>query len=124
MKALAWSERRDCSILRWNSSSKSMADQGRIARQLSEANQRFNSCQGTHFFDYEIRPSIGEAGTYFYHSHVLFQAVSVAGPLIVEEASGSPPYEYDEEKMFFVSEFFNKTDEPIVEGLTAPTFKW
>ncbi|KAF2155411.1 multicopper oxidase [Myriangium duriaei CBS 260.36] len=79
-----------------------------------------------HFFDYELRPSIGEAGTYFYHSHVQFQAVSVAGPLIVEEASGCPPYEYADERTIFFSEVFNKTDDEITAGITASTadFIW
>jgi FtsP/CotA-like multicopper oxidase with cupredoxin domain len=36
-----------------------------------------------HFFDYELFVPIGMAGTYFYHSHVGFQATSVTGPLIV-----------------------------------------
>ncbi|GAM83067.1 hypothetical protein ANO11243_010530 [Dothideomycetidae sp. 11243] len=80
----------------------------------------------SYFFDYEIRPQIGEAGTYFYHSHVDFQAVSAAGPLIVEEASGRPPYQHDGERIFFLSELFNKMDEEIMAGLTAPSteFIW
>ena len=79
-----------------------------------------------HFFDYELRPQIGEAGTYFYHSHVGFQAVSASGPLIVEEADGRFPYEYDEERMLFLSELFNNTDKQIAQGLTAPLaqFLW
>jgi L-ascorbate oxidase len=77
-----------------------------------------------HFFDYEIRPAIGEAGTYFYHSHVLFQAVSAAGPLIVEEASGHPPYIYDEERVLMLSEFYNQTDEVIVDGLIGSPFRF
>ncbi|KAF4624129.1 hypothetical protein G7Y89_g14045 [Cudoniella acicularis] len=41
-----------------------------------------------HFFDYKILVPIGMAGTYFYYSHVGFQAVSAAGPLIVDEQVG------------------------------------
>ncbi|KAJ9257400.1 hypothetical protein DTO207G8_2154 [Paecilomyces variotii] len=77
-----------------------------------------------HFFDYEIRPQLGEAGTYFYHSHVDFQAVSVAGPLIVEEQSQEPPYAYDGEKTLFLTEFFNKTDKMILDGLTKPAAQY
>lgn len=36
-----------------------------------------------HFFDYELHVPIGMSGTYFYHSHVGVQALSVTGPLIV-----------------------------------------
>lgn len=84
--------------------------------------------QPNHFFDYEIRPNIGEAGTYFYHSHVEFQAVSAAGPLIVLEAPGQKsPYVCDAEKTIFISELYNKTDSNIVKGLTATPqsqFSW
>ncbi|KAJ4149869.1 hypothetical protein LMH87_010647 [Akanthomyces muscarius] len=44
-----------------------------------------------HFFDYEVLPEVGYAGTYFYHSHVGFQAVTAAGALIVESTE-QPPY--------------------------------
>jgi L-ascorbate oxidase len=82
--------------------------------------------QPGHYFDYEIHPQVGEAGTYFYHSHVGFQAVSVNGPLLVEEESGCPPYQYDEERIFLLSDYFNKTDEQITSGLVQPVpgFIW
>ncbi|QIW98575.1 hypothetical protein AMS68_004093 [Peltaster fructicola] len=78
-----------------------------------------------HFFDYEIRPDIGEAGTYFYHSHVDFQAASVAGGLIVKEASGRTPYKYDDEKILLLSETFNKTDGDVIAALrNQPQLIW
>ncbi|MCJ1455006.1 hypothetical protein MMC28_005359 [Mycoblastus sanguinarius] len=76
-----------------------------------------------HFFDYELHPEAEDAGTYFYHSHVGFQAVSAAGPLIVEDAS-APPYSYDDERVFFLSDIFNKTDDVIEQGLQANPFTW
>ena len=79
-----------------------------------------DSIKPRHFYDYEIHPQVGEAGTYFYHSHVDFQATSAAGPLIVEEASGNSAYDYEEERTLFVSELFNKTDAEIVSGLAEP----
>jgi FtsP/CotA-like multicopper oxidase with cupredoxin domain len=73
------------------------------------------------YFDYEIWPKVGEAGTYFYHSHVGFQAVSAAGPLIVEEEHGkSPPFTYDEERIMFISELYNKTDSMTETELLRP----
>lgn len=75
-----------------------------------------------HFFDYEIRPNIGEAGSYFYHSHVGFQAVTAAGPMIVREACGKPPYDYDEEHIFMITELYNLTDASIERGLVADPF--
>lgn len=76
-----------------------------------------------HFFDYEVHPEKDDAGTYFYHSHVGFQAVSCNGPLIVEDA-GSPPYEYDEEQIIQLTDYFNRTDDAIETGLTADPFVW
>ncbi|KAL1966534.1 hypothetical protein VTN77DRAFT_4456 [Rasamsonia byssochlamydoides] len=76
-----------------------------------------------YFFDYEVHPDVGYAGTYFYHSHVGFQAVSAAGALIVEETT-PPPYTYDEERVIVLSDFFHKTDGEIEEGLTSETFTW
>ncbi|KAI9800291.1 MAG: hypothetical protein M1833_003405 [Piccolia ochrophora] len=76
-----------------------------------------------HFFDYEIHPKVGHAGTYFYHSHVGFQSVTAVGPLIVQEG-GKAPYEYDEEKYILMTDAFNKTDKQIESGLTATPFVW
>ncbi|KAL9115052.1 MAG: hypothetical protein Q9187_007359 [Circinaria calcarea] len=76
-----------------------------------------------HFFDYEIHPQAGDAGTYFYHSHVGFQAVSAAGPLIVEDAHRGP-YTYKDERTFFLSDLFNKTDSQIQKGLESDPFVW
>ncbi|KAK4497632.1 hypothetical protein PRZ48_010285 [Zasmidium cellare] len=75
------------------------------------------------YFDYEVRPLKDEAGTYFYHSHVGFQAVSCAGPLIVEDA-GPPPYDYDEERIVMLTDYFNKTDHTIESGLVGVPFTW
>ncbi|KAH9868288.1 hypothetical protein J1614_007360 [Plenodomus biglobosus] len=74
-------------------------------------------------FDYEIHPETDDSGTYFYHSHVGFQAVSAAGPLIVEDF-GLPPFEYDEERIVFFQDYFNKTDEAIEKGLVSTPFVW
>ncbi|GIJ91150.1 hypothetical protein Asppvi_010115 [Aspergillus pseudoviridinutans] len=76
-----------------------------------------------HFFDYELCPEVGYAGTYFYHSHVGFQAVTATGTLIVESAQ-PPPYKYDEERIITLSDFFTKTDEEIEQGLTSSNFMW
>jgi L-ascorbate oxidase len=75
-----------------------------------------------HFFDYEINVPHGMAGTYFYHSHVGFQAVSAAGPLIVDDLS--PPYHYAEERIVFLQDMFKATDKAIEQGLVANPLKW
>ncbi|KAL9114957.1 MAG: hypothetical protein Q9227_001200 [Pyrenula ochraceoflavens] len=70
-----------------------------------------------HYFDYEVRPEKGDAGTYFYHSHVGFQAVSAAGPLIIEEQSSQPiPYSYDDEKTLFLTELTGEAGTILVNG--------
>ncbi|KAI4611795.1 hypothetical protein J4E83_008046 [Alternaria metachromatica] len=74
-------------------------------------------------FDYEIHPEVEDAGTYFYHSHIGFQAISAAGPLIIEDF-GPPPFEYDEERIVFLQDYYNKTDEVMEDGLVATPFKW
>ena len=76
-----------------------------------------------HFFDYEVYPDIGHAGTYFYHSHVGFQSVSAAGALIVED-NGTLPYVYDEDKTIVLTDIYNKTDSDIEAGLVANPFVW
>lgn len=76
-----------------------------------------------HFFDYEVYPLESESGTYFYHSHVGFQADTCAGPLIVEDVA-APPYVYDEERIVFLTDYFNRTDTSIEDGLVADPFVW
>ncbi|TVY83420.1 Multicopper oxidase aurL2 [Lachnellula suecica] len=76
-----------------------------------------------YFFDYEIHVPIGMAGTYFYHSHVGFQAVSGTGPLIVEE-HGASPYHYDEDKIVFLQDVFVKDESTIEAGLVASPLSW
>lgn len=75
------------------------------------------------YFDYEIHPSRDEGGTYFYHSHVGFQAGTAGGPLIIEDAE-EPPYAYDEERIVYLSDHFTETDEEIEAGLAATPLKW
>ncbi|KAF7969597.1 hypothetical protein HWV62_26829 [Athelia sp. TMB] len=76
-----------------------------------------------HYFDYQLHLEQGQAGTYYYHSHVDFQAVSCSGPLIIEEKS-QPPYKYDEERLIYLSDYFNETDTTIFEGLVGNPFVW
>ncbi|KAI9834417.1 MAG: hypothetical protein M1819_003028 [Sarea resinae] len=76
-----------------------------------------------HFFDYEVHPQPGYAGTYFYHSHVGFQSVTASGPLIVDEAPNTTvPYNYDEERTLYLQDFYPKTDEQIETGVTSANF--
>jgi L-ascorbate oxidase len=82
-----------------------------------------DTLQPRHFFDYELHPTSNETGSYFYHSHVGFQTVSAVGSLIIEDA-GEPPYEYDEDRLLMLTEYFNKTDDAIVQGLKANPFVW
>ncbi|OAG01952.1 L-ascorbate oxidase [Paraphaeosphaeria sporulosa] len=76
-----------------------------------------------HFFDYEIHPEVGEAGTYFYHSHVGFQTITAAGPLIVKSCEPEL-YEYDKDIIMFQQDYYNKTDATIEKGLLANPFVW
>ncbi|KAI1139100.1 putative multicopper oxidase [Hypoxylon sp. FL0543] len=75
------------------------------------------------FFDYEIHPEVGDAGTYFYHSHMGFQAVTAHGLLVVEDQD-SPPYQYDEDIPVVFADWYMKTDEEVETGLTSLPFQW
>ncbi|KAG9253995.1 multicopper oxidase-domain-containing protein [Emericellopsis atlantica] len=75
------------------------------------------------FFDYEIHPEIGDAGTYFYHSHVGFQQSTAHGALIVRDA-GPAPYDYDDEILLSIGDFYEAEDGEIEKGLLADPFKW
>ena len=75
-----------------------------------------------YFFDYELTIPSGSAGTYFYHSHVGFQASSCSGPLIVEDKV--TPYKVDGERVIHIQELFNKTDATIEQGLQATPLMW
>ncbi|KAK0099391.1 hypothetical protein ONS96_008419 [Cadophora gregata f. sp. sojae] len=75
------------------------------------------------FFDYEIHVPTGMAGTYFYHSHVGFAAVSCTGPLIVQDVK-KVPYKYDEERIVFLQDVFKKDDSTIEKGLISNPLSW
>ncbi|KAI1319964.1 L-ascorbate oxidase [Xylariaceae sp. FL0255] len=75
------------------------------------------------FFDYELHPQVGDAGTYLYHSHVGFQAITARGALIVEDA-GTPPYQYDDDLLFVVGDFYEKTDAVVQSELMSDPFIW
>lgn len=75
------------------------------------------------FFDYEIRPEFGDAGTYFYHSHVGFQQSTAHGAIIVDDA-GHLPYKYDDELLLMLGDFYADSDANIEKGLLADPFAW
>jgi L-ascorbate oxidase len=75
-----------------------------------------------HFFDYEINVPVGMAGTYIYHNHIGFQAVSAAGPLIVDDLK--VPYHYDDEKIIFLQDTFTKNFTSVEQGLIANPLSW
>ncbi|PVI00651.1 multicopper oxidase [Periconia macrospinosa] len=75
------------------------------------------------FFDYEIHPDVGEAGTYFYHSHIGFQQITAAGPLIVKPCE-KEPYAYDEDLVLNVQDYYNKSDTTVETGLLENPFVW
>ncbi|KAL2678514.1 Multicopper oxidase aurL2 [[Neocosmospora] mangrovei] len=76
-----------------------------------------------HFFDYELRPEHGDAGSYFYHSHVGFQQLTAHGALIVHDAK-KPPYRYDDDITLILGDHYVEQDDKIEAGLLADPFKW
>ncbi|KAK2616565.1 Multicopper oxidase aurL2 [Conoideocrella luteorostrata] len=75
------------------------------------------------FFDYQIRPEHGDAGTYFYHSHVGFQQSTAHGALIVLDAK-APAHHYEKDLTLVLGDFYQQDDRGIESGLQADPFKW
>lgn len=77
------------------------------------------------FFDYEIRPEVGDAGTYFYHSHVGFQLLTAHGALVIQEADAQAAAdEYGEDRILMLSDHYTQEDSAIEAGLMADPFRW
>lgn len=49
--------------------------------------------------------------------------MTAAGALIVDE-EGSPPYDYDDERIIALGDVFEKSDDDIEDGLVATPFRW
>ncbi|EQK99814.1 L-ascorbate oxidase [Ophiocordyceps sinensis CO18] len=77
------------------------------------------------FFEYEIRPEVGDAGTYFYHSHVGFQQLTAHGALIVQDQNRSRAEdEHGSDVIVMLSDYYAKEDRDIEAGLLADPFRW
>ncbi|EXJ61590.1 hypothetical protein A1O7_02018 [Cladophialophora yegresii CBS 114405] len=76
-----------------------------------------------HFFDYELHPIASEAGTSFNHSHVGFQAMTASGPLIVMDYH-APPFDYDEEIILQIGDFYLADDHTMESWLTGSPSVW
>ncbi|KAG6014821.1 Multicopper oxidase aurL2, partial [Claviceps citrina] len=78
-----------------------------------------------HFFDYQIRPEVGDAGTFFYHSHVGLQQSTAHGALIVRDA-GRPPHEYrdGDELVMLLGDHYDQTDGEMQAQLLGDPFRW
>lgn len=68
------------------------------------------------YFDYQLVPQAGEAGTYFYHSHIEVQGYTATGAMIVDE-TGPPPYQYDEDRVVFLSDYYAELDEQLLDRI-------
>uniref|UniRef100_D8PTK2 laccase n=1 Tax=Schizophyllum commune (strain H4-8 / FGSC 9210) TaxID=578458 RepID=D8PTK2_SCHCM len=75
------------------------------------------------YFDYEFKLDPGSAGTYMYHTHVGFSVVTAYGALIVEDKE-APPFEYDDERLVVLGDFYYKSDYNLSSGLLAAPFQW
>ncbi|KAI0123766.1 Cupredoxin [Xylariales sp. AK1849] len=95
----------------------------RVYSQIEDKNVTTPIAPGE-YLDYEIRPEVGDADTYFYHSHVEFQSVTAHGLLLVEGANGTTPYEYDDDIPVVLSDCYRNEDEVLEAGLVANPFEW
>ncbi|KAK5072112.1 hypothetical protein LTR64_004110 [Lithohypha guttulata] len=77
------------------------------------------------YFDYAITPHVGDAGSYFYHSHIGMQALTASGVLIVDDIEADPlPYPYDHDISLLFQDFYNKNDSIMEAGLIRNPFQW
>lgn len=68
---------------------------------------------------------MGDAGTYFYHSHVGFQLLTAQGALIVRERDPAPAVQaYGENRILLVSDHYAQENRATEEGLLADPFRW
>ncbi|KAI8147883.1 Cupredoxin [Fennellomyces sp. T-0311] len=75
----------------------------------------------------------GQAGTFYYHAHVNLQDDTVSGPFIVydsEDAWPVPskkikdgPYEYDDERVLFLSEWWHQTEEQRMDYIMGTQYR-
>ncbi|KAI8147901.1 Cupredoxin [Fennellomyces sp. T-0311] len=72
--------------------------------------------QQTYLYDF----TIDQAGTFFYHAHVATHDESLFGPLIVHERY--QPYDYDDERVIAISEWWHQTAEEMTDYLLGPNF--
>lgn len=76
-----------------------------------------------HFFDYEVATETGDAGTYFYHSHVAMQATTCSGPLVVDDCS-SCPFDYDDERILYFQDYLRESDQKMAQDVQGVPYRW
>ncbi|KAA1107916.1 hypothetical protein PGTUg99_009871 [Puccinia graminis f. sp. tritici] len=76
------------------------------------------------YFDYEFQLPDDSAGTYIYHTHHRFQAITGYGSFVIEENGPSPPYKYDGERTLIFSDYYHATDSKIISGLASTPIKF
>lgn len=69
------------------------------------------------YYDYELFAQTGDAGTYYYHSHVGYQGITAVGPLVVRkaaaaEAEAAKNYAGGEHVLLF-TDFMKKTEDQL-----------
>lgn len=57
---------------------------------------------------------VTEAGTYYYHAHSRFHAVTAHGALVVQKNEEKRRLAYDEDKIFVLSEYFHQSLEELL----------
>lgn len=74
--------------------------------------------------DAEVSVPAGSGGTFFYHAHNGVHALTVSGPLIVEDCANETPYHFDDERTFFWHDHFAAEDDTIEKLLAKTPYKW
>ncbi|KAK9721357.1 hypothetical protein K7432_003501 [Basidiobolus ranarum] len=74
-------------------------------------------------FRHEIHLT-NQVGTYFYHAHTSVHGMTAFGALVIEDKNDQPPYQYDEERIVLLSDFYHREDNDIISGLLSTSFRW
>ena len=72
---------------------------------------------------YEV-PVDERAGTYYYHAHNMYQNQFIYGALLVEDPVERKLYNYDEDRILLMSDWWHTEAQKLVEGITSLNFTW
>ena len=66
-----------------------------------------------------------DVGFHYYHGHTsLDRGDGLQGPIIIEDPNNPPPFEYDEELVLFLQDWFHRAGPSQRTGVDSVPFIW